>query len=93
MLFFDDSITTDNKDIREVMVTVIQTLPIFFAKYPDSYIHFRGSDEKRTRFYKWIIERNLNEFRRDYVIYGIQEDLVELFKRGKTYEYFFISKK
>ena len=92
-LFFDDRVTSDNRDIRTVIATVIGTLPLFFAQHPGSYVHFRGSDERRTRFYKWIIERYLETYTAYYEIYGTRNGITELFEKGKDYEYFFIYKK
>jgi hypothetical protein len=48
----NDSSRTNNDDMTKVLSTVIETIHLFFDKYPDAVLHIQGSDEMRTRLEK-----------------------------------------
>jgi hypothetical protein len=61
---FDDLARSSNNDLVEVMATVVQTLFVFFERYPESAVYFRGSTPARTRLYQIIIHKELDEAQR-----------------------------
>lgn len=89
----DDKVMSDNGDIKKVIRTVIHTIPIFFSKYPFYGLLFSGSNKKRTRTYALIIERYLDEFTKEYNIFGGKEDIIEEFRKRQKYDFFMILKK
>jgi hypothetical protein len=69
-----DDVVSDNQDLPKVIATVLQTMFVFFDEYPDKLIYFQGSDAVRTRFYRIIIDRELNKVRELFLIYGRKPD-------------------
>ncbi len=69
-----DNVISDNGDMPKVIATVIQTMFAFFTHYPDKQIYFQGSDEARTRFYRILIGRELEQARKLFLIYGKKAD-------------------
>ncbi|MGF7216605.1 hypothetical protein GGR92_002772 [Spirosoma lacussanchae] len=81
-----DDVTTNNQDINQVMATVIQTMLAFSDQYPDKLIYVQGSDDKRTRLYRILITRELDEAQRLFTIYGKRNDQqYEPFVKGHQY--------
>ncbi len=90
----DDSVNSNNGDIVKVVATVIQTLPLFFEKYPDKVVLFSGSDQRRTDFYSRIIVMHHLEFKNGYIIKGVTFDNEIKEVRAKVqYQYFIVEKK
>lgn len=93
-LYFDDEVVTNNGDMVKVLNTVINTFSVFFTIYPNYGILMRGSDERRTEIYRWMIERNLDKLLKNYYVHGMKDDKSsEEFKKGRLYKYFVIFKK
>lgn len=93
-LQLNDKADSNNGDIRKVMATVIQTLPLFFEKHPDKVVQFKGSDQRRTLFYSRIIRTYQHEIEDDFQITGKTiEGRFEAIKEESRYEYFIIRKK
>ena len=81
-----DNVTTNNQDVRRVIATVIQTVLAFFERYSDGLVYFRGSDDVRTRFYRILITRELEQASQPFSIYGKTADgKYELFIKGEPY--------
>ena len=93
-LEIDDSVNSDNGDIVKVMATVLQTIPLFFQKYPDGKIYFEGSDVRRTKFYNRIISNRRFDLEKTYYLEGgFSDGSVEFFRENMDYSYFLIAKK
>ncbi len=85
---------SDNQDMKKVLATVIQTIFKFFELKPDKIIVFIGSTETRTRLYRIIINKLLDEMKLYFDIMGIREDgSRELFIQNQQYLAFLISLK
>ena len=81
-----DNVTTNNQDVRRVIATVIQTVLAFFERYSDGLVYFQGSDDVRTRFYRILITRELEQASQLFTIYGKTADgRYELFIKGEPY--------
>jgi hypothetical protein len=89
----DDTITTNNGDTRKVLATVASTIYSFTSQYPDSYIHFTGSNKARTRLYRIAINSNLTEISRDFEVYGLNKDRWIPFEKKFDYDAFLIKRK
>ena len=46
---------------------------VFFKRHPDKLIYFQGSDAVRTRFYRVLINRELEQAKEQFAIYGKKE--------------------
>ena len=68
----DDLVITNNQDISRVMATVFRAMLVFFKKYPNKLVYFKGSDESgvRSRLYRILIARELEKISELFDIYG-----------------------
>jgi hypothetical protein len=57
-----------------VIGTVIFTLIDYLESFPDNIVYFRGSTPSRTRLYRAIITKNLEQSELSYQIFGILDD-------------------
>lgn len=90
----NDFSVTNNGDSTKVLATVASTVYAFTEKYPNSWILATGSTVVRTRLYRMGITNNLNEIRKDFVVFGLNDKgLWEKFIIGEDYEAFLITKK
>jgi hypothetical protein len=92
----NDTVRSGNEDRNEIIATVVQTLLIFFQSYPHRAVYFEGSDPEgvRTRLYRAVISRELDNTRESFDIYGMYDDQsVEFFERYKPYVAFIIRRK
>ena len=88
-----DKTRSNNKDLERVLSTVVKTLFIFFNRYSNSSVYFNGGTPSRTRLYQIAILKYMNEFSEDFVILGVNNDILELFNEGRFYEGFIITPK
>ena len=56
--------------MEKVIATVVQTLFVFFEKYPDNDVYFEGSTLSRTRLYRIILSKELTDAKKVFVIQG-----------------------
>jgi hypothetical protein len=88
-----DSIDTRNGDMREVMATVISIIDDFLTDYPDKWIMFKGSDDRRHRLYRVIIAREIEFIRKRFDVFGQSNSgILEVFELNKDYTIYFITK-
>ncbi len=91
---FDVFAVSNNNDMVLVLSTVIKTLLEFFVKNPDKTVFFTGSTLSRTRLYRVIIGKLMNNVELYYEISGMLDDgTFEKFNSVKTYKAFLIAKK
>lgn len=70
----DDLARDDNKDRNKILATVVTVVKLYFGKYPDKCIFFKGSSPERTRLYRMAITINLEELSIDFEIIGTLTD-------------------
>ncbi|MCU0469620.1 MAG: hypothetical protein MUF58_13550 [Arcicella sp.] len=88
------STNNSNENMETILGTVISTIEIFFKYHPDKIITFTGSTPSRTRLYRAVIGKFVDEKDFSYNIYGISNDReVESFQKHKSYIGYFIQKK
>lgn len=87
----DYSVKSSNKDIKKVLSTVVQTMFLFFEKYPDKKVVFTGSNEIRTRLYRSIISKFVEEIELYFLVEGFKNDgTQEVFRKNEDYYAFLI---
>ncbi|AEI50039.1 DUF6934 family protein [Runella slithyformis] len=91
----DDKVVTDNGDTEKILATVAQTVPVFFSHYPNAILEVSGSTRGRTRLYKMLITKYMEELADFVTIYGLNDEVgeLELFIPDKKYSRFFAIKK
>ncbi|MDZ7933632.1 MAG: hypothetical protein U5M51_01380 [Emticicia sp.] len=88
-----DLTVSNNADMEKVIATIVQTMFCFFEKYPECFVYFKGSTPERTRLYRIIISRELEEANRTFQIYGIIDSEITVFERNCSYDSFVLALK
>jgi hypothetical protein len=89
-----DITVTNNDDLPTVLATVIQIIDHFLAKFPGTFVMFRGSDARRTRLYRLVINRELATLDQKFRVIGqLDTGQLENFQPDKNYKQFYISRK
>ncbi len=96
-VFEDGSISditeTRNKDMITVLATVIKIIEEFLNQYPETFIIFQGSDERRQRLYRLIISREMPNIQKKFIVLGGFDGFQpKPFQINQEYDYFIISK-
>jgi hypothetical protein len=93
----DDLERNNNADRNKILATVVAVLRIFFDKYPEKWVFFRGSTPERTRLYRMAITLNLEELSTDFEIVGALTAKSTFkdgdFQKGINYYGFFVQGK
>ena len=77
---------SNNDDMKIILTTVVKTLFSFFELNPDKVVIFTGSTLSRTRLYRAVISKFINETELFYEIKGITENgVLEKFQSNQTY--------
>ena len=86
----DYKIVSKNNDMDKVLMTVVKTMFLFFEHYPDKKIVFGGSTESRSRLYRQILTRFLENIELYFDVQGFTTDGVqEPFQKNRDYYAFF----
>ena len=89
----DDMTVSDNGDMEKILSTVFQCLSVFLKQRPESVAAFAGSTDVRTRLYRIAIAHELQQAQERFSIWGLTNEVVELFRPNKAYQGFLISLK
>jgi hypothetical protein len=89
----DDLVVTDNKDMYEVLATVIQILRIFLELHPDEAIYVKGSTPSRTRLYQIILTKEISDWNDKFVVFGIENGIFIPFEPDRHFDSFIIKLK
>ncbi|MDZ7900959.1 MAG: hypothetical protein U5N85_23400 [Arcicella sp.] len=85
---------SNNKDMKVILSTVIQTLLFFLELNPKPSVIFTGSTQSSTRLYRATISKIFNNLDDSYIVEGLTFDLgKEYFNPEKHYFAYLISKK
>ena len=77
---------SNNNDMRMVLTTVVSTLFSFFEQNPNKIVFFTGSTLSRTRLYRAVISKFIQQTELFYDIKGITEDeSIEKFDNNHSY--------
>ena len=88
----DDKIVSDNGDTEKVLATVIGILRDFLNENPHSTVFIEGSTPIRTRLYQIAINTYFEEFSKEFLILGNNQNSSEPFQKNTKYESFFIKR-
>ena len=89
----DDTVITNNGDSQQVLATVASTVYAFTDKHPDAWIYAKGSNTARTRLYRIGITNNILEIRKDFEVFGLNDDQWHTFSKHTEYQAFLIKRK
>jgi hypothetical protein len=80
-----------NKDRDKILATVAQTMVVFFEKYPNKKLYFRGSTDTRTRLYRSLISKFIEVVEPYFIVIGLKQDgTPEKFILNQDYNAFII---
>ena len=88
----DDKIVSDNGDTEKVLATVIGILRNFLKETPHSTVFIEGSTPIRTRLYQIAINTYFEEFSKEFLILGNNQNSSEPFQKNTNYESFFVKR-
>jgi hypothetical protein len=89
----DDSVVTNNHDVRKVIGTVAKIAMDFLRKYPERIIEIKPVDRKRKTLYNLVFNRYFEEINAFLDIWGFIEQEKEPYIPTKTYNKFTIKLK
>ena len=84
----NDLVVSNNHDMARILATVFQSMLVFFKSYPNKLVYFKGSDEVglRTRLYRILISRELEQVRKLFETYGqLADNSFEEFMPDRPY--------
>ena len=82
-----------NKDMRMILATVFQIVNVYLEQHPNHLLIFKGSDERRQRLYRIVIERELVNILPKFTIFGFYDGELMPFESNKESDYFLIKLK
>jgi hypothetical protein len=87
----DDSIVTNNQDIRKVIQTVAKIAIDFLVQYPNTTLEIKPVDEKRRRLYNGVFLKYLSDIEPLFNVLGTFEGREEVYSPLKSYDSFKIT--
>ena len=79
--------------MRIVLATVMRIITDFLDKNPTVIVLFQGSDEKRQRLYRIVINREIETILQQFRIFGSIDNQIEVFESNRSYNFFLIIKR
>ena len=89
----DDSVVTNNHDVRNVIGTVAKIAIDFLRKYPERTIEIKPVDDKRKTLYNLVFQRYFEEINMFIEVSGVIGNAKEPYVSTKTYDKFTIKLK
>lgn len=89
----NDLSISNNGDGEKVLATVAASVYVFTEQFPSSMVYATGSTKSRTRLYRMGITKYLDEFLKNFEIYGLRNDTWEDFEKETEYEAFLVKRK
>jgi hypothetical protein len=83
-----DTTTSNNGDTAIIMGTVGSIIRDFTYIFPKAQVVIRGTNTARTRLYQMHINKYWPRIERVFVIYGLNDEQWEFFRKGKNYNAF-----
>ena len=92
-----DNTISDNNDLRKVLQTIVNTVHLFFDKYPNQEVFIAPLDHQRKLLYNRIFQQKWLEIEPIYTVKAINvvndTILIEDYKPKKLVDYFVIMRK
>jgi hypothetical protein len=82
-----------NKDMKMILATVFHIVNVYLEKYPNHLLIFKGSDDRRQRLYRIVIDRELGNILPKFSIFGYYDGQLMPFESNKESDYFLIKRK
>lgn len=82
-----------NQDMITILATVIKITIDFLDKNQQAIVLFQGSEQRRQRLYRILVNRELIAIQDQFNIFGSLNDQVEPFQSNRPYDFFLITKK
>lgn len=89
---FSDISEKNNDDFKTVLATVFRIIDSFLDQNHQSFVIFRGSEPRRHRLYRIIINRELNEISKKFLVLGVNDSVLFPFEMNTSYEFYLIRK-
>ncbi len=70
------------------MATVVHTVTLFTAQFPEAIVYAEGSTNARTRMYRMGLSKYLDTINEEFELYGLIDGNWEIFEKGRSYEAF-----
>lgn len=87
-----DISVTNNDDLRTVLATVIKIIEDFLNKNRVYFVIFRGSDERRQRLYRIVINREIDAIKQKFQIWGVVDNNLVAFESNQDMDFYLIGK-
>lgn len=82
-----------NKDMEIILATVFQIVNAYLEKYPNHLLIFKGSDKRRQRLYRIVIDKELSNILPIFTIFGYYNGQLMPFISNEESDYFLIKRK
>ncbi|MCC6727307.1 MAG: hypothetical protein IT258_22570, partial [Saprospiraceae bacterium] len=89
----NDSIISNNNDLRKVMSTIASAVYQFFKTHPNQTIYIQPIDNRRKTLYNLIFKKRWDEIMPVFDVYGWIADRKAPYIQGKIYDAFEIAPK
>jgi hypothetical protein len=90
----NDLAVSNNGDSLKILNTIATILYVFTSENPKVKVFATGSTNVRTRLYRMGIAVNLEEIKKDFLVFGLKEDdTFEYFCVGEDYYGFLVTRK
>jgi hypothetical protein len=92
---FDDSIVTDNNDMRMVLQSIANIIHEFFDHHPDSEVYFEPVDKRRKLLYNRIFQERHEEILPVFNVSGVFKQPLRRVKylHQTSYDCFIVKRK
>ena len=87
-----DITVTDNNYLKTVLATVIKIIDLFLNENSNSFVIFKGSDDRRHRLYRIIIGRELLEIQKSFKVLAIKNNEIISFSSEIEMDFYLIGK-
>ncbi len=87
-----DISVTDNDDLKTVLATAIKIINSFLNENPNSFVIFKGSDDRRHRLYRIVISRELAEIEKSFKVLAIKNNEIISFSSEIEMDFYLIGK-
>ncbi|MHA4738724.1 DUF6934 family protein [Dyadobacter sp. MSC1_007] len=98
----DDSVRSNNGDMRKVLATVARIMEVFMKKHPGAVLfvsgyvdleHREGHNNQRSTLYQKIIDANWDALSPRFQFWGVIDRQLEIYMPRKSYEHVLIKRR
>jgi len=89
----DDITLSDNGDIKEIFMTVVDVIDIFFTFKPNVFVVFCGNTKQKNDIYNFLVNRYFDYLNKKYKIFGELSGGIYLYDKDRKYDKILLRKK